>query len=160
MKNIIKVFIVLLFGNLVFSAVFAGKPYKYSSDWDNDPMTTMTNIISDANNWQYKIQETALDWITDLQWNHPQNYKITNTLDYIINNLDPYLQRAIYIWLVAAVVILIYLWFLMVTNWIHKAWEWKDISKKILNVVLWVLLLTWFYAIIKLFVGLINTVFK
>jgi hypothetical protein len=160
MRNIIKMLFVWLFSVLFCNTVFAAWVYKYTSKWETDPMTTLTNIMNDANDGQYKIQETALDGVTNLQWNHPWQYKITNTLDYIINNVDPYMQWAIYIWLVAAVIVLIYLWFLLVTHGATKSWDFNSIMKRMVNVIIWVLLLTWFYAIIKIVVWLINMIFK
>lgn len=97
--------------------------------------------------------------MTDQQWWYARSFKITNTLDYIRNNLDPYIQRAIYVGLVLAVIAVIYLGFLLVTNAVHKEWDWTKIKTKIWYVVMWVLLLGGFYFIIKVMVALITSLF-
>lgn len=129
--------------------------------WDrgSDPMQIFENIVDEANEWWYAIQETALDWVTDLEWWYSREFKISNTLDYIRKNLDPYLQRAVYVWLVLATVALIYSWFLLVTHWVHKQWDWTKIKTNVMYTLLWVLLLSWFYFIIKVMVSLITSMF-
>lgn len=131
---------------------------QYESKWSDNPMDTLTNMVDDANKWWYKIQDTALDEINDLEWIN-KKYKITNTLEYLRKNIDPYMQWAIYVWLVLATVVLIYMWFLLVTWWIHKSWDFSKLKTRFGYVVVWVLLLTWFYVILKVAVALINTIF-
>ena len=125
-----------------------------------DPIQILDNVVSEAND-EYKIQQTALDGATDKQWSISlwSAYKITNTLDWFRNNINPYLQWAVYIGLSLAVVLLIYNGLLMVTNAIHKEGETAKIKKNIINIVIGVLILTGFYFIIKLAVSLINSIF-
>ena len=133
--------------------------WKWWDYWSN-PMQIFNTFVDNANDeWNYNIQETALDWVTDQQWWYARSFKITNTLDYIRNNLDPYIQRAIYVGLVLAVIAVIYLGFLLVTNAVHKEWDWTKIKTKIWYVVMWVLLLGGFYFIIKVMVALITSLF-
>jgi len=126
--------------------------------YGDDPIKILDNVVREANK-DYKIQQTALDSATDKQWWYASSYKITNTLDWLRQNVNPYIQWAVYIWLSAAVILLIYNGFLMVTNAVHKEWEAAKIKKNISNIVIWVLILTWFYFIIKLAVSLINSLF-
>jgi len=128
--------------------------------WDrwSDPMQIFESIVDEANEWS-AIQETALDWVTDLEWWYSREFKISNTLDYIRKNLDPYLQWAIYIWLVLATIALIYSGFLLVTHWLHKQWDWTKVKTNIMYTLLWVLLLSGFYFIIKVMVALITSIF-
>lgn len=147
-----------VFSLAIFWISFAqhGKRWNYWSD----PMQIFNTFVDDANNeWNYNIQETALDWVTDQQWGYARSFKVANTLDYIRNNLDPYIQRAIYVGLALAVIALIYLWFLLVTGWIHKEWDWSKIKSKVMYIVIGVFLLSGFYFIIKLMVALITSLF-
>lgn len=157
MLKIVKIFILsfTLFPLIWVSFAQNGRWGNYGSD----PMQVFDTVVDNANAWWYAIQETALDWITDLEWWYSRSFKITNTLDYIRKNLDPYLQWAVYIWLVLATVALIYLGFLLVTHGIHNQWDWTKIKTNVMYVVLWVFLLTWFYFIIKIMVSLITSLF-
>lgn len=122
------------------------------------PMDVLDNVANEANQ-EYEIQETSLNNVTDQQWKYTSQYKISNTLDYIRNNIAPYLQRAVYIGLVVAVILIIYNGLLMVTNSIHKEWDIAKVKKNLMNIMIGVLLLTWFYAIVKIVIGLINSIF-
>ncbi len=126
--------------------------------YGGDPIQILDNVVSQANS-DYKIQQTALDNATDKQWAYSSQYKIANTLDRVRNNINPYLQRMVYIGLSVAVILLIYNGFLMVTNAIHKEGEAAKIKKNIINILIWVIVLTGFYFIIKLAVSLINSIF-
>lgn len=157
MKKIIYIIfinaIILNLSNFSFAEVWSR--WKY---WST-PVEILDQIKWKANANNYEIQETALNWVTDQQWSYPQQYKITNTLDYIRINIDPYLQRIVYIWLSVAVILLIYNWLLMVTNWIHKEWDITKLKKNFINIAIWILLLTWFYFILKLIIWLITSIF-
>lgn len=128
------------------------------SKYGDNPIQILDTVVVDANA-DYKIQQTALDNATDKEWAYVSSYKIANTLDWLRNNINPYLQRAVYIWLSVAVILLIYNWFLMVTNAIHKEWDAAKIKKNIMNIAIGVIILTGFYFIIKLVVSLINSIF-
>lgn len=123
-------------------------------DYGDDPMQILDNVVETAND-DYHIQQTALDHATNTQWAYLSQYKIANTLDRLRNNINPYLQWAVYIGLAAAVVLLIYNGFLMVTNALHKEGDAAKVKKNIINILIGVLVLTWFYFIIKLIVALI-----
>lgn len=60
-------------------------------------MNTLSDMMDDANVGRYKIQNTALNGISDEQRAYPSEFKVSNTLTYIKNNIDPYLQWAVYI---------------------------------------------------------------
>ncbi len=153
-KIFISLFIALI--SLFSFSAFAqeGSRWKYWSD----PLTILDTVVWEANS-SSRIQDTALDNISDTEGSFQSNYKISNTLDYLRINMAPYIQWAVYIGLVMAVILLIYNGFLMVTNTIHKTWDFQKIKTRIWYIVIWVLLLTGFYAIIKLVVWLINSIF-
>lgn len=127
---------------------------KYGSD----PIQILDTVVSEAND-EYKIQQTALDGATDKQGAYASQYKIANTLDWLRNNINTYLQWMVYIWLSLAVILLIYNGLLMVTNAVHKEWETAKIKKNIINIAIGVIILTGFYFIIKLMVAIINAIF-
>ncbi|MCK9467267.1 MAG: hypothetical protein M0P94_02970 [Candidatus Absconditabacterales bacterium] len=147
-----------VFSLAIFGISFAqhGKRGNYGSD----PMQIFNTFVDDANNeGNYNIQETALDGVTDQPGGYARSFKVANTLDYIRNNLDPYIQRAIYVGLALAVIALIYLGFLLVTGGIHKEGDWSKIKSKVMYIVIGVFLLSGFYFIIKLMVALITSLF-
>lgn len=154
MKKLLLVFLVFVYVLPSFGFAQSGSRGKY---WD-DPIKILDKVVWKAND-DYKIQQTALDNATDKQWGYASSYKIANTLDWLRNNINPYLQRAVYIGLSLAVILLIYNGFLMVTNAAHKEWEAAKIKKNIMNIAIWVIILTGFYFIIKLVVALINALF-
>lgn len=128
--------------------------------WDywSDPMLILETVVDEANS-DYKIQETALDGVTDKQWAYPSEYKISNTLEYIRTNIDPYFQWVIFIGLMAATIFLIYSGFMMVTNVLHKEGDRTKVKKNLSAIALGVVLMTGFYFIIKLVVALITALF-
>lgn len=126
--------------------------------YGNTPMDVLNTVVGEANK-NVQFQETALDGVTDEQWAYIQQYKISNTLDYLRVNIAPYLQWAVYIGLVIAVILIVYNGFLMVTHTINKSGDFGKVKKSIGYIAIGVLLLTGFYAIIQLVVGLINSIF-
>lgn len=126
--------------------------------YGQNPIQILDTVVGQANE-DYKIQQTALDGATTNQWSYASTFKIANTLDRLKNNINYYMQWAVYIWLSVAVILLIYNGFLMVTNAVHNEWETAKIKKNIINIVIWVVILTGFYFIIKLTVALINAIF-
>ncbi|MFA7298131.1 MAG: hypothetical protein WC010_00590 [Candidatus Absconditabacterales bacterium] len=126
--------------------------------YGNDPISILDNVVRDANE-DVRVQQTSLDNATDKEGAYASQYKITNTLDWLRNNINPYLQWAVYIGLSIAVILLIYNGFLMVTNAVHKEGETAKIKKNIINIVIGVIILTGFYFIIKLATSIINSIF-
>ena len=157
MKYIIRIFVSCLWVLMFLSQGFAIS--SSGTKWSNNPMNTLDTILDESNNWRYKIQRTRLDTVSDREGTFAGQYKISNTLAYYNKYISPYLQRAVYIWLALATVALIYMWFLMVTNWVTWAWDLSKLKSKMIYVLIWVLLLTWFYAILKVVVAIMNMVF-
>lgn len=147
-----------------FALVFLTSVFQVSAqrwgwgEYGSDPMQILDTVVSKANDGS-KIQQSALDWITDQQWAYPSQYKISNTLEYIRTNIDPYFQWLVFVWLVIATILFIYAGFLMVTNVIHKEGERAKIKKLIVALVTGIILLTGFYFIVKLIVSLVTALF-
>lgn len=158
MRKIILAFIIFCSALPLMS--FAQSDNSSRGKYWGNPIQILDTVVSNANDaaW-YQIQQTSLDSATDKQWAYASPYKIANTLDWLRNNINPYLQWAVYIGLSIAVILLIYNGFLMVTNVIHKEWETAKIKKNIINILIGVIILTGFYFIIKLAVSLINSIF-
>ena len=151
----IMVCLAIMFTMISFSYAWWGW-----TDRGSTPLQVFENIVDEANeNDRYSIQETSFDGISDLQWTYARQYKISNTLDYIRQEIDPYLQRAAYVGLVVSTAWLIICGFLMVTWWISKSSGFEKVKSKIINALLWVFLLSGFYLVIELFVWVINMVF-
>lgn len=158
LKSLKKIFIFTSIVSFIFIWLSFAQHDRWGEYW-SDPLMIFETMVDEANSDGYAIQETALDWVTDLEWWYSREYKITNTLDYIRKNMDPYLQRAIYVGMVLATIAIIYIWFLLVTNSIHKQWDRSKVKQKLVYVLLWVFLLSGFYFIIKVIVALITSIF-
>lgn len=153
-----KYFLFMLFWIVwAFTISFVGATDSRSS-WGTDSTQILDKVNDEAND-SYAIQETALDWVSDSQGDYSLNYKISNTLDYFRKNMHPYLQWIVYVGLVLATISIIYLGFLLVTWNFHKEGELSSIKKKLMNVVIWVILLTGFYFVVKLIVSIITAIF-
>lgn len=155
-KKILSIGILMSFICLWGVSVFAQR-WSWWDYW-SDPMLILETVVDNANS-DYKIQETALDGVTDKQWAYPSEYKISNTLEYIRTNIDPYFQWVMFIGLIAATIFLIYSGFMMVTNVLHKEGDWTKVKKNISAIAIGVVLMTGFYFIIKLVVALITAIF-
>ena len=99
------------------------------------------SVVGEANK-NIQFQETALDGITDQQGGFVRQYKIANTLDFLRNNIAPYLQWMVYIGLVIAVILIVYNGFLMVTHAINKVGDFEKVKKNIGYIAIGVLLMT------------------
>lgn len=124
--------------------------------------SAVVNSVADLANQSpaTKIQDTKLNKINNNPINSQSRgprYQISNTLIRLAtdtNWITNYIQRAVFIWLVVATILLIWNWFKLVT-W-NKPNETKDSIKYIL---IWVVLLVWFYAVISIVTALINYFF-
>lgn len=154
MKKVVSVWILILLTLLTTNEVYAWWWWKYGSD----PMRVLDSVASEAND-EYKIQDTQLDDVSPLQWSYPSQYRLTNTLDALRKNIGPYLDRAFFIGLAIAVIMVIYNGFLLVTNTIHGEWERWETKKRLINVVMGVIVLTGVYAILKIILSLIGLIF-
>ncbi len=148
----IAIFLLLAPLSLTFAA---------SDNWGwygNSPTEVLDSVVWEANK-NIQFQETALDGVNSQEGAYQSEYKIANTLDYLRMHIATYLQWIVYIGLSFAVILLIYNGFLMVTNVVHKDGDFTKIKKNIMYIAIWVIILTSFYAIMKLVIGLINSVF-
>lgn len=139
-----------------FSLAFAA-PDNWA--WYGDsPTEILGSVVWEANK-NNQFQETALDGINNHDGGYQEEFQISNTLDYLRMHVATYLQWLVYVWLTVAVILLIYNGFLMVTNTLTKAWDMTKVKKNIQYIAIGVIILTSFYAIIRLIIGLINSIF-
>jgi len=144
-----------------FGLLFAGSAFTQNnsrgSRWST-PEDILNNVVNRAND-QYNLQDSPLERVNERQWWYPVQYRIANTLDSIRVNLAIYIQWIVFLGLAMATIGLIYIWFLMVTNGISNEWTIEKIKPRIIGIVVWVLLITWFYAVLRLFTAIITTLF-
>ena len=156
MKKILKI-VLLASISLLFTNYTNAQSNSWAGYWST-PMQVLDSVVDKANASD-DYQRTALDGINDLQWIYKGSWKISNTLDYLRMHIWPYIQWGVYIWLVLSTTGLIICWLLMVTWWVSKVKGFENIKWKIINALLWVFFLSWFYLLIDLIVWLTNTIF-
>ena len=104
------------FGLLIGTAVFAQANNTPGRVEFGQSPEEIAATIADKANEDIKVQDTKLDKITNKQGTYGKNYQITNTLERIRKNIQPYLQWILYIGLIAATILLIWNGFRLVTN--------------------------------------------
>ena len=104
-----------------------------------------------------RIQDNALNDISNIQWQYASEYKITNSLDAIRLQITPYIQRVMYLWLSIAVILIVYNGFLMVTNSVNGgAGDTSKVKTNLINIAIWLTLLCGFYVIIEVWLATIS----
>jgi hypothetical protein len=96
-------------------------------------MQMLDNFANKVNE-KDRIQDTALNDITDKQGQYSSEFKISNTADSIRIQIAPYIQRTIYIGLSLAVIAIIYNGFLMVTNSVGEDGTLDKVKKRLINI--------------------------
>lgn len=148
---------ILICSILIFIPVSA-QENDSSSGWGEygtDPITILDTVVDKANE-DFKVSETKLDTVNPKEWWQPIQYKITNTLEYFRKNINPYLQWIIFIGMAAAVILLIWNGFLMVTNATHNKWDIKKVKENITNILIGVVIMLGFVALIRIVTAVIN----
>lgn len=142
-------------------AQFAWTEPEDSSKWITDssnPVDLVKKVYRQANDDWSKVQKTALDSVSSKYCDDlylEGKFTIARTLCNIKFNIKWYLQYIMYIWLAGATIFIIRNWFKLVTA-TDKEWQMKTFKKNMINLVIWVLLLTCFYFILDVFVSVVN----
>ena len=129
----------------------------------NDTPENFLNRIVQTSNSNFKSQKTQLDDVSATStWAPWSKYKITSTLGNISMQIEPYLQWLTFIGLTGAVILLMRNGFKLVTNssGMVDGWDIKTVKENIQNIIIGVVILTWFVAIIKIVVWLLNFFFS
>lgn len=142
-----------------FSLLFSVSAQVDRWGWfGDDPDRILDNVSAQVSQGADNAQDTPLNRISRNEGGYAGRYTLTNTLDSFRQRIAPYIQRAAYIGLSIAVILLIYNGFLMVTGSVHGNGDRSVVQKRLLYIVLWVLLLTWFYFIIELLVIIVTAI--
>ena len=126
-----------------------------------DPMTLVTQYYRNTNKTD-PVQETDLDVVTSdgcTELAVDGRFTISRTLCNIKSNIWNYLQYLMYIWLTAATIFLIRNGLKIVTS-PDKEKQMSTFKKNLIYIIIWVVLLTWFYYVIDIFVSVVNLVEK
>lgn len=89
----------------------------------------------------------------DAQWFGKTN-RLANGAWILVEAISPYVQWIVFIGMSLSVILIIYNWFLILTN----AWDDGQIKKakdNVTNILIWVLVLGWFYFILRVVSGLL-----
>lgn len=137
---------------ILCSSVFADRKGRWSIG--SNPADVGDYIAWAVN--EDRIQDNALNDISNIQWQYASQYRITNTLDAIRVQITPYIQWVMYLWLSIAVILIVYNGFLMVTNSVNGgAGDPSKIKSNMTNIVIGVILLCSFYIIIQVWLAVI-----
>ncbi len=138
----------ILFVLLSFCLIFFWTSNVLASSWGTDNPNKIIDWLKDS-----KIQSTALSWVW---WK--QHQWIETTLTKIKWDSTGYIQWLWFIWLSIALILIIYNGMLLLWNF---TWEDKlsKVKKRFLSLILWVIVLTSWYIIIKLVMSLISQIF-
>jgi hypothetical protein len=132
MKNRLKqIFIFSLFAPVF--CTFAAKDSR--GLYGSQPAEVLDSVVGQANQTT-SYQETALNGVNSDSPTYDSNYKLSNTFDWLRMNIATYLQRAVYIGLTVAVILLIYNGFLMVTHTITKSGDFAKMKKNVMYIAL------------------------
>ncbi len=103
------------------------------------------------------IVKTKLDWVTNNQEFNAEN-KISSTLESVRENISYYLQRVVFLALSGAVLLIIYNWLRLVLSPV-SAEEASAIKTRMIYIALWILLVTWFYFVLKILIAIYYQIF-
>ena len=166
MKKIFLALISLvLLGGAFFQPTYAQESpaeKEMKEEWKFDtknPVDLVKKVYREANDDNgSRVQRTAADNINskycDELW-LSSNFTLARTLCSIKYSIRGYLQYIIYIWLAAATIFIIRNWFKIVTA-TNKEDQMKTFKKNMVNLIIWVILLTSFYFILEVFVSAVN----
>jgi hypothetical protein len=140
----------------IFSIIsFFSFSFGASSNWSGEPV----NILNNVQNiwWKDSVQETALDDVNSSNWVYWEDMKISNTLDSIKSSIWPYINWIVFIWLSIASILLIYNWIILALWVVQQSQVWK-VKTRIMYILSWVIVTSWFYFIMKLIVSILGSI--
>lgn len=131
------------------------------TEWhfNQNPVKVLDTVKGNANKYKSEeVQNTQWDSATSRYcrdiWTDPR-FTFTRTLCYLKNHSWNYLQYVMFIWLTAATILIIVTWFKLVTS-SDREKEISTFKKNLLYITVWIVLLSWFYYLIDIFIGVIN----
>jgi len=143
MKVLKKIFSLFLFVSLMFLNSFS-----FASKWDQSAVQILDDLKDK------KVQDTALD-------NSVTTYNkwVTSTLEAVKKSSNWYLQWLAYIWLGIALILIIYNGIMLLISGMTWSDEMSKFKKRFVNLVIWVVILTSGYLIIKFVVSIVGQLF-
>jgi len=161
MKKILCSFVVILISSLLIIWPNKAEAKKSSNDWDfnKSPVEILATVKKNANaKKSEEVQKTQLDdttskWCKDIGTD--SRFTFTRTLCYVKNNMWSYLQYIMFIWLTVATILIIRNGFKLVTS-SDREKQMTTFKKNLVYIIIWVVLLTWFYYFIDIYVWIIN----
>ena len=127
---------------------------------DSKPDAILKDIVGKANGElrdQSQIIVTKLDNTTNLQTFWPEN-KLSGTLESVRQNISYYLQWIAYFALAGAVTLIIYNGLMLVISPLSPDEAWK-VKTKIMYIATGIVLVTWFYFVLKIILAIYYDVF-
>lgn len=155
MKRLFLFLSCLVFGILGGTGILFAQSRKVAT---NNPMSLLKTIVDKANETN-DIQNTKLNEVDSRDGGYGK-FKLTGTLVSLKNNINPYLQWIIFIWLALATILLIYNGFMMTTNIIHGKGELSKVKDNFIYIGIGVVVLTGFYYLIDIVLAVINFLFN
>jgi len=140
-----KIFLSILIALLSLSSLGM---MSFAQDWWavwSDPTKIIEQIRWDKAD---KIIQTELDRIDADQWWFQDENRLANTLDSLRVNIAVYLQWLTFALLVAGVTLIIYNGLRLVLSPLQPE-EAANVKKRIIYILAWLLVGTWFYYLIK-----------
>ncbi|PZM86810.1 MAG: hypothetical protein DLD55_04645 [candidate division SR1 bacterium] len=153
-----KLGLLLIGGLLCFGNLLTPVSAQQRINRNNSPEEVAKTLIDKAND-DMKIQDTKFDKISN-KGGYGKNHQITNTLDRIRKNIQPYLQWMLYIGLAGATILLIWNGFRLVTDSAVSGGDIKKVKENIQSILKGVIIMTSFLVIIKLVMALMNMFFS
>jgi len=132
---------------LISFSFTAGFHISFAGSWEQNPNWIIEDLKSD-------VQNTAVD--KTIPW---QGKWIEESLKWVKTWANWYVQWLWYIWLSAALLLIIYNWILILANFGEED-KLSKAKKRFVSLIIWVVLLTSAIVVIKLIVGLVWAVFN
>ena len=154
MRSIIFCLLILFFNFiLIWNIFWQSDSIQQAEDtlqWSDDPGKLIDNL-KDNN-----IQNTALDKTSYIRWSG-----IKSTLQTLADNLNPYLNWIIFVALVVGTILIMFNGIELMKNAsTGKDGEIWKIKTRMLNITIWIAIVVGFTVIVKIFVAIINAIFK
>lgn len=122
--------------------------------WDS-PADILGNVYYNANkDWTLSSQFNTLARPGYAVWTCGTENKICLAVEAVRAAISPYINFAVFIVLFIAVILIIYNWF----NLVIWKWDAKEITEaktKIFNIILWIIIISWFVIIIRMLMSVV-----
>ena len=146
-------FLYTLFSSLFLLMAFISP--AEARDFEKGPIKILEDVITEktrdilATPWNNATSKWCRDiWVDS-------RFTFTRTLCYIKNNSWGYLQYIMFIWLTFATILIIRNGFKLVTS-TDREKQFTTFKKNMIYIIIWIVLLTWFYYFIDIYIWIIN----